>query len=307
MKRFVCIDLEMTEIKDKNQFIYGLRNEIIQIGAVMLDENYNFISEFSSYVKPTYTYITSEIEKLTGISQKMVENADDIITAFDKYNYWVGNENVTTFCWSVSDYNQLWNEIQIKARHREDLKDSLKSFVDLQKVFGNLIKAKTPVSLESAVQFVNEKFHGKAHTATADAYNTAHVLHKICCNRFINPKFEFLYESANPQDELKMTKKQNKSISNESDFINSFASFMPKEILQEFGLDKKKDEKENFHNDVKIFEEKESKKISVFEKIMKFCFSRNKKTVLCRKYGIEISNWLKFHVKIMLSGKMKAA
>ena len=55
MKRYVCLDLEMSEVTSKQRrYICGLRNEIIQIGAVMLDEKYKIIGKFSNYVKPSF-------------------------------------------------------------------------------------------------------------------------------------------------------------------------------------------------------------------------------------------------------------
>lgn len=121
-KRYVCIDIEMSELTaSQKQMVCGLRNEVIQIGAVMLDENYNMISEFNSYVKPCYSSVTPLIHELTGITNEKLEKADDFITAFDKYNYWLGDAEITTFCWSKSDFTQLWNELELKAKHRTDL------------------------------------------------------------------------------------------------------------------------------------------------------------------------------------------
>lgn len=84
MKRFVCLDLEMSELTvEQKQMICGLRNEIIQIGAVMLDENYNMISEFNTYVKPCYSSVTQSIKELTGITNEGLENADDFLSIED--------------------------------------------------------------------------------------------------------------------------------------------------------------------------------------------------------------------------------
>lgn len=69
MKKFVCVDLEMSKLNpSERRLVPSLRYEIIQIGAVLLDENYNVISEFSSYVKPHFSFVNSEIKNLTGIS-----------------------------------------------------------------------------------------------------------------------------------------------------------------------------------------------------------------------------------------------
>ena len=107
-KRYVCIDLEMTEFTaSQRTCVPGANGEVIQFGAVMLDENYNLLSEFSSYVKPVFSSVTAVINQLTGISNKSLEKADDFITVFDKFAYWRGEGDITTFCWSKSDFNQL--------------------------------------------------------------------------------------------------------------------------------------------------------------------------------------------------------
>lgn len=299
MKRFVCVDLEMSELSKKQRNLCkGLRNEVIQIGAVMLDENYNFISEFSSFVKPSFSNITPTIENLTGINQSMIENADDFITVLDKYNYWIGDNEITTYCWSSSDYKQLWNELHIKAKHRTDLQDNLKTFVDLQKTFSNLICAKTTISLQSAIELSNSKFIGTVHTALADAYNTACILHKICKNKLLKPQFEFLYNTENPENDLII---KNKTESNDY-YTNSFASFMSNELLEKYHLDKPKDTTPITDDYSKS---NMPKKENLFSKKIKQIFSKQKKVNLCNKYGISIFNWISFNFKISLSDEMK--
>ena len=138
-KRYVCIDLEMTEFTaSQRNCDPGANGEVIQFGAVLLDENYNLLSEFSSYVKPAYSSVTPWINQLTGISNQKLEKADDFITVFDKFCYWRGEGDITTFCWSKSDFNQLWSELEAKGKHRYDLFATLRDFVDLQDIFGKL-------------------------------------------------------------------------------------------------------------------------------------------------------------------------
>ena len=110
--RYICIDLEMNELTSKERkSVKGMSGEVIQIGAVMLDENFNCISQFSSLVKPVFSHIADEITKLTGISDEAVANSDTFSSVFYKLYCWAGKDSVTAFCWSDSDYKQLWNEI----------------------------------------------------------------------------------------------------------------------------------------------------------------------------------------------------
>ena len=154
-KRYVCIYLEMTGFTSSQRaLIPGAKGEIIQFGAVMLDENYNLLSKFSSFVKPACSSVTAAINQLTGITNENLENADDFLTVFDKFCFWRGEGDITTFCWSRTDFDQLWSELEAKGRHRYDLFAVLQNFVDLQKVFGKLVSSKTAVGLESAMKLL---------------------------------------------------------------------------------------------------------------------------------------------------------
>ena len=102
--RYVCIDIEMSRLTSKEKsLVPGLSSETIQIGAVMLDENYNVISKFQTYVKPSFSHVTEDIEELTGIKNSQLKHADDFVTALDKYTAWVGNPKIVTFCWDQLD------------------------------------------------------------------------------------------------------------------------------------------------------------------------------------------------------------
>lgn len=300
MKRFVCIDLEMSELSKKQRYLCkGLRNEVIQIGAVMLDESYNIISQFSSFVKPRFSNITPAIENLTGINQSMIDNADDFITVLDKYNYWLGDNEITTYCWSSTDYKQLWNELLIKAKHRTDLQDNLKTFIDLQKTFSNLICAKQTISLQSAIELSHSKFIGTIHTALSDAYNTARILHKICKNKLLKPHFDFLYYTEKPENDLIV--KNNKQLNDY--YTNSFGSFMSADLLEKYGLNKQNDTTPITDDYSKT---NLPKKENLFSKQIQKIFSKQKKVKLCNKYGISIFNWISFNIKISLSDEMKS-
>ena len=49
--KHIVVDLEMNGIEKKHR-IFGCTMETIEIGAIMLDENYQEISSFKTYVKP---------------------------------------------------------------------------------------------------------------------------------------------------------------------------------------------------------------------------------------------------------------
>ena len=74
--KHIVVDLEMNNIRRRSEARKICTNEIIEIGASMLDENLWEIGKFQIYVKPEYNdVIVPKISKLTGITNEMVANA----------------------------------------------------------------------------------------------------------------------------------------------------------------------------------------------------------------------------------------
>lgn len=67
---YVVIDIETTGFSPS-------KNEIIEIGAILVDENYNELSSFESFVKTPY--IPPFITQLTGISARDTRDAPTLI------------------------------------------------------------------------------------------------------------------------------------------------------------------------------------------------------------------------------------
>ena len=293
-KRYICIDLEMTEFTaSQRTCVPGANGEVIQFGAVMLDENYNMLSEFSSYVKPVYSSVNNIINQLTGISNKNLENADDFLTVFDKFCYWRGEGDITTFCWSKADFNQLWSELEAKGKHRYDLFATLQDFVDLQDIFGKLISSKTSVSLESAMKLLQMDYKGQVHTALSDSYNTARILHKLFCTESLDLDFEYI----NPSKENAAEKKEEKA-----EYKCSFASFLSPELLAQFGYS----DSEGERVDDDYSEENITVDLQILEESPLAGMLNNKEIAgLCSKYKIEVQSWLKLATEVMETEEMQ--
>ena len=306
MKRFVCIDVEMSELtSDQKRMIGGsLKNEVIQIGAVMLDENYNMISEFSSYVKPRYSIVTPFIQNLTGITNATLENADDFITVLDKYNYWLGDNDVASFCWSTSDYNQLWDEMSVKAKQRTDLFASLKKFVDLQNIYCVEIGAEVPISLESALRLLQLDYQGQIHTANCDAFNTARILHKIFCTESLKPSIEYidLGKPSRLKNETKLV--LDKVRVKENDDKCSLAAYLSPEFRAQFGvIRQEKIENTDADDAVQKSEDDSILSTSPLTYLLKNTFLSG----LCEKYRVLKSKWIRFLAAVMPTSEMVVA
>ena len=67
---YLVIDLEMCRVKKLYRKTYKYASEIIQIGAVLLDEGFNRIATICEYVNPEYGVLDNFIESMTGIKNR---------------------------------------------------------------------------------------------------------------------------------------------------------------------------------------------------------------------------------------------
>ena len=172
----IVIDLEMNPVqrslKDIRRFIL---DEVIEFGAVKLDENYKQISEYQCYVKPQFSEITKHITRLTGITNETVADKNNFEIEFEKFFEWIGGWDMKIYSWSASDIKQLKNECAYKLP-KFDVERLERQWIDIQKEFDDRIGLHNSLSLKYAVGAMNRDFEGTAHTALADAANAAAIL-----------------------------------------------------------------------------------------------------------------------------------
>ena len=107
--KHIAIDLEMNTLDKKfkdEKKICG--REIIQIGAVLLDDRYQEIGSFNTLVKPQYNErIERKFEKLTGITTEMVQNAPVFAEAIRQFLSWCHSikDDIRIYQWS--DYKRI--------------------------------------------------------------------------------------------------------------------------------------------------------------------------------------------------------
>lgn len=179
----VVIDLEFCKIGSQYRNERRIcKNEIIQIGAVKLDDNDRIVAEFNEFVHPLYGVIGPEIEALTHITNEMTANAADYETVMDAFLDWIGDEDTTVYAWSRSDENQIRKENSLKGYDNPRLNMLLENCEDLQRLFTNSLGLERPIALQAAISAGEIGFSGQAHSAYSDAYNTA-VLYQIMCDK----------------------------------------------------------------------------------------------------------------------------
>ena len=71
MSGYVVIDLEFCKVPGSKRKAFNVKQEIIQIGAVLLNSEYEIVDQFSSYVKPAYGHIDPFIQNLQASAMMM--------------------------------------------------------------------------------------------------------------------------------------------------------------------------------------------------------------------------------------------
>ncbi len=177
---YVILDMEWDSAYHKlhKKFV----NQILQIGAVKLDENFNIIDIFDVTVRSSISRrVSRRFTELTGITKEMMLGGITLKDAVDKYNKWLG-ENTVTITWSNSDlYTITENEKYIL----NDIKFKIDKYLDLQvfiqgelRILGHEIKSQ--ISLSNAAELLGITTENyDLHTAKDDSLLCAALLKKL--------------------------------------------------------------------------------------------------------------------------------
>ena len=176
---YVIFDLEWNQSNtdiEKNESI--LPFEIIEIGAVKLNDNRDMISEFSELIKPQIYhemhYITS---KLIHLQMAELEKGKPFVDVMNSFLDWCGDDCI--FCtWGPLDLLEL--QRNMKYYGMKTLSDRPLRFYDVQKLFSIAYEdKKIRRSLEYAIDMLDIKKDIPFHRAFSDAYYTAKVFDNI--------------------------------------------------------------------------------------------------------------------------------
>ncbi len=153
-----------------------LRGEVIQIGAVKLDAEMKIVGSYSVIVRPRYfRKINRHVERLTGITQDMIDLGLPLPEASERFRRWCG-EDYAFLTWGPDDIPML--EDNFRAQGVDG--GWLHRVYDLQKIYNRQTDGSRK---QRSLEFVMEQFgipqNLPAHDALNDAYFTALVAQKL--------------------------------------------------------------------------------------------------------------------------------
>ncbi len=172
---YIIFDMEWNQPFSKESAIHSpiyLSGEIIQIGAIKMNERGKAIDCIDLLIAPTfYKKLHYRIKKITGIDQKMLVGKPDFKAAIRTFRDWCG-EDCILLSWGYDDIQILKDNLLMHSMDESWLPPCL----NLQGIYNHQISHENrQFSLEHALEQLKLQSDLPAHNAFNDAIDTARV------------------------------------------------------------------------------------------------------------------------------------
>lgn len=203
---YIVFDLELNQdfssIKRKD--IPSAPFEIIQIGAVKLDQHFNTCGTFNRFVKPVfYKEINPFVTGLTGITTEQLQCEEEFPEVFRSFIDFIGDTDQVFCVWGSSDMKELFRNVEKQLLSNKQLP---RKYINLQpyvSLYFNYSQ-KNPLRLQHAVEALKLPAGLTFHDAFNDAVYTAEIFKKIY-NSFMQPK---IYDPSSPAVKPRQPRKE---------------------------------------------------------------------------------------------------
>lgn len=194
---YIILDLEWNQYSSqKDRSKKGIAFEIVEIGAIKLDENKNEVDEFNQVIRPQiFNKMHFMTKRIVHIDSQELENGKGFPDVIREFMDWCGDDYI--FCtWGSSDLTEL--QRNMSYYHIDTITDGPLKYIDVQKLFSlEYEDGKLRRSLEHAVDHLHIEKDISFHRALSDAHYTAQILkciHKpgieehVSYDVFVTPK-----------------------------------------------------------------------------------------------------------------------
>lgn len=126
---YIVIDLEWNGSWSKKA--HGYFNEIIEVGAVKVDEQMRVVDEFRAAIKPVVSKkLSTIVTDLTNITAEELEDGTTFTGMMRQLSKWMGKEPSTVLTWSTTDLLVLMENCRYFYGRQEI--PFLKNYMDFQ-------------------------------------------------------------------------------------------------------------------------------------------------------------------------------
>lgn len=205
---YIVLDLEWNQSNTGHEGeIPDLPFEVIEIGAIKLNDRYVMIDEFSELIKPeVYREMNQITSKLIHLQMQELERGKGFVSVAEDFLGWCGKEDYMFCTWGSLDLTEL--QRNMNYYQMTPLSDGPIAYLDVQKLFSLVYEdGKSRRSLEYAVDYLQIEKDIPFHRAFSDAYYTAKILALAVekCPRIVSyVSFDIYHPPANRQKEIKI-------------------------------------------------------------------------------------------------------
>ena len=176
---YIVLDLEWNQNPyGKGNYYPGLPFEIIEFGAVRVNEFFEIEDSFQQVVRPkVYRKIHYKIQEITHFTNEELSQGKDFRRVIRDFLEWCGDDYM--FCtWGSQDLTELQKNMKYYSLER--VLDFPLFYIDLQKMFSlRYDDGHMKRTLNSAVEFLEIEEDRPFHRALGDAYYTARVMQEM--------------------------------------------------------------------------------------------------------------------------------
>lgn len=188
---YIILDLEFNQGFDfeKNKTINIIpecRFEIIQIGAIKLNQNLELIDKINLYIKPKlYKQMHPHVKKITGLSEEFLKDKISFIDAYKEFSKFINNNNNnnldenTIYCvWGSGDLRALYRNMTYYGLIDDNL---ILKYIDIQQIATKYLNFSRGqyIGLKHAIEVLELPIEEDFHNALNDAKYTADIFKKI--------------------------------------------------------------------------------------------------------------------------------
>lgn len=185
---YIVLDLEWNQGSPESRVTRkDFPFEIIELGAVKLNDNREITDRFSELICPQiHTQINRITRDIIHISEEELKNARYFQEVMKDFLIWCGEEDYIFCTWGSMDLTEL--QRNIRCFHTTPLKgirgeESPIIYYDVQKLFSICYEGKkNPRTLKYAVDFLKMEEEEEFHRAYNDAFYTARIFQKLDWN-----------------------------------------------------------------------------------------------------------------------------
>jgi DNA polymerase III epsilon subunit-like protein len=192
---FIIIDLEFNNLEGIHKYYpnimedypslenIDLDNEIIEIGAIKLDNYMKPLKEFKAYIKPSVIPVLNpKISEITNITEENLEKGLSFQAGMDKLSEIIDDGDIIC-SWAKDDIIEIINNA---IYYKYENLNWLKNYLDLQEYSTKILAKKKSLSLKNALEELKIKVdNNKLHDALNDAVYTSEVFKRIYNSRVL--------------------------------------------------------------------------------------------------------------------------